>query len=80
VPEITIYPNPAKGFVTCQLPETPNNYVFKLISVSGKTVQTTTENNLTGNFVLTTGNMEKGIYFLHISTKNFNKVQKLVIE
>jgi hypothetical protein len=81
---VSVYPNPAKDFVTISLENCDfTNVNVKVFNVFGQEVQnypaalSTIENS---NFKMNTSGFAEGIYFLNIETKNEVVIEKLIIE
>ena len=89
--DISIYPNPTTGIITIgNLAGFENLQGFEIIDISGKTVFQSKINNNLAFISFRTGRqssieidlswLEKGVYFLNISGKEFNQVKKIVIQ
>lgn len=74
---VSLYPNPAKHFVTISTPSAIN-YDCMLTDVSGKVVSKFVITN--GLYNLPLKNFSKGVYFLHGKSKDNKFVEKLVVE
>jgi len=75
---ITIFPNPAKQFVSVK--SSNNNIIKKLeiVSLSGKILNTEIVNQT--NFSININKLKKGVYVLKLFTKNDCYNKKLIIE
>lgn len=74
----TVYPNPAKDFVTIH----PGNTIeaaYELRDVTGKLVYTSGTTDA-GSYTINTSGYSSGVYFLTISSGNARAVRKVVIE
>lgn len=68
-PILKIYPNPTKGDIEIDLPETEMLY-FKLYDVMGKLILTEKINNQTNKFHLNLNHLSKGSYYLLLKSSN----------
>lgn len=75
--EFKVYPNPAKSFVTIQLPQHVNKATLQVMSVNGTVVHSS---NIIENYQLNTSAFAKGIYILNINTHDEVHQQKLIVE
>ncbi len=78
-----IFPNPASA-ITCIPVETKNNefVTLELFDITGKKIATIYEGNLlTGkkNFFINAAVLSKGVYFVKLSSNEYNVSQKLVV-
>ena len=75
---IRIYPNPFKDFVSIELPESLKDQ-FTNVTVHdaiGRMVFNTKISTL--NYQLQLGELNPGIYYIHLMNRNFSKVFKMV--
>ena len=72
--QVSIYPNPAKDVVTVLMDA---NFKYQLVNSLGQVVL---NGSATNKAYLRVSNLEKGIYFLQITTGNVVKTQKVVVE
>ncbi|MDD4603155.1 MAG: T9SS type A sorting domain-containing protein [Bacteroidales bacterium] len=75
---VTIYPNPAKSFITI----TPNHTIDANISIYntlGVMVRTHENVTLSGNFKLDISTLKAGIYFIHLKSGEGQQIIKLVV-
>jgi lysyl endopeptidase len=70
---VSVYPNPAKDFVTVNAPERINKIVIH--DVLGKTILTIDSNNQKQEINITS--LEVGMYFITVYTENSNSIHKL---
>lgn len=73
--DVTIYPNPAKDYLTIESAN-PQKTMGTLYSSMGQTVLNF---GFEGNKYLSTGNIEPGLYFLHLTRDNLVCNSKIVI-
>ncbi|WP_317899855.1 T9SS type A sorting domain-containing protein [Aurantibacillus circumpalustris] len=72
-----IYPNPTNGFLNILLNETLQLAQIRLIDISGRTLsESLIENN--SQFKLDVSNVEKGIYFVEITSGNKKHTVKII--
>ncbi len=78
---VTIYPNPAKDYVTIELSSSPKNIQLKIVNVLGQTVYKETIIASSGKTVkqINTSNFAKGVYSVVIETNTSKILKKLVV-
>ena len=76
--KITIYPNPASGFVSIRVKTLSKNAMLTVYNSIGKPMKVLHDINLT-NFVLNTDELNPGIYFLFIDQGNGSISEKKLI-
>lgn len=80
----TIYPNPA-SYITC-IPISSNfetHIVLELFDIMGKKIETIFEGNIDKgekNFFINAINYSKGVYFVRLTSKQRQQIQKLIIK
>jgi len=79
--EITVKPNPARGWVTFNytLPDSESEGVIKISNISGKLVTTITITGKQGQKVWDTRKIKSGVYFYTLNISGFNKSGKIII-
>jgi hypothetical protein len=75
--EFKVYPNPAKSYVTIQLPKNIKNATLHVTSINGSSVYTS---NIGDFYQLNTSGFAKGLYILNLHSQEQIHQQKLVIE
>lgn len=74
--ELKIYPNPANTTVFLTIPENDPLEMVRIVDLSGKTVL----EDQSGHNAVSIQKLEPGIYLLHIKTKAYETVKKIIIE
>jgi hypothetical protein len=70
-----LFPNPSQGgSVTLQL---TGNFTYSLIDVSGRTILTDIGND---NVLIETADLEKGVYFVHVTQNGNTGIERLVLK
>jgi len=79
--EITVKPNPARGWTTFnyQLPDDMSKGMIKIIDVYGKIIETIAISGNQGQRIWDTRNIKQGVYFYTLNVSGFNKSGKIVI-
>jgi hypothetical protein len=77
IPKITVYPNPANGFVTFDGYDPDQVSTVEFYDISGKPVSSTT---IRGNGKVSVGHLPGGLYFYRLQTGDSVKRGKLVIQ
>jgi len=79
--EITVKPNPARGWTTFnyQLPDEMSKGVIKIIDVYGKLIETIAISGYQGQKIWNTRSIKTGIYFYTLNVSGFIKSGKIVI-
>ena len=72
---VSIYPNPANGTITIQVPSDVDNYTISIYTTTGQPILK--ENNL---HKIESQTLPKGIYIVHIQQAEKQFIQKIVIE
>lgn len=75
--EMVIYPNPAKGYVTIQLDEIPENIVINIKDVLGKTLLEQKANST--STLINVSSLPKGIYYVELVNDSYKYAKKLVV-
>ncbi|MBW7866712.1 MAG: T9SS type A sorting domain-containing protein [Brumimicrobium sp.] len=76
--EFKVYPNPATNQLNIVNPSANGETVIVLVDNLGRTVYSTTSNDITTTIDVTS--LNKGIYFVNVIEGNTKSVQKIVIE
>lgn len=77
---INIYPNPNNtGFLNIDLPF-KSKFNFEIINSYGQSVSAISHDGLSSSTIMDISGLNKGVYFLKISSTNSQVVKKLVIE
>lgn len=75
-----IFPNPADEFVSLHIQNTTGRkYTVEVFDISGKKIQTLTENNFLTYLQFNVSNYSAGIYFVTITSGRSKKVLKLAV-
>ena len=79
--EITVKPNPARGWTTFnyQLPDDISKGVIKITDVYGKLIETIAISGYQGQRIWDTRSIEPGIYFYTLKTSGFSISGKIII-
>jgi len=77
IENIDIYPNPAINFVNVELPFIEEEYVINVLDLSGRIVETISSNG--GQMMLSTENLNSGLYMLHVRSETTNYAQKIQV-
>lgn len=80
---ILVYPNPSKDYITIELIDLKESSVkVQLVDVIGKLIKEININNVHGNYKreLNVTDVEKGSYFLKISSNDISETKKIIIE
>jgi len=72
-----IYPNPASDYFMIQNETSISGISIKIIDVSGKIV--ISKDNINSDEKILISDLNKGIYFVNITSDNFSKTEKLII-
>ncbi len=75
---ITIYPNPSDGLISFKGTKEIKSFVVSVLDASGKAIYENNEVYSTNNLDLT--KLERGVYFMKISTGDTYSIQKLILE
>ena len=75
--DIKVYPNPFSDFIILEM-ESKSQTTFKLFDSTGKTVKSGVFDS--ERIMIFTGNLQEGIYFLEIKTKENGFVKKMVLQ
>ncbi|MFN2394418.1 MAG: M6 family metalloprotease domain-containing protein [Bacteroidales bacterium] len=79
--EIVIFPNPAQNWLTILNTSQKILHSARIINVMGKVeVFEILDDKTSDQFQIDIGNLESGVYFLHLSGVNFNSYKKVVVE
>ena len=79
--KFTVYPNPAKGFISINLSNiTAISSQLTITDLAGKIVLSKTITTQNGNVLVSTNNLVNGVYFVQLKINNEVLVSKLVIE
>lgn len=73
--EIKVYPNPAKGFVNVELPESATISIVNMLGQVVKTVDCDSDST-----TISVEGLERGVYFLNIEMQDKKIVRKVVVE
>jgi len=76
ISEFNIYPNPSNGILNIELDKS-GNYSIQVSDLIGKVVST---RNITSNVALDLQHLERGVYFVNISSNDISTTHKIVIE
>ena len=79
--ETSVYPNPTSDILNIEFIGEAKEYLITLFDVDGKTVLQKKENTSIGNtqVILSTKDLQKGIYFMNISTKGKSTTKKIIV-
>lgn len=72
-----IYPNPASEYFMIQNETSLSGISINIIDVSGKIV--ISKDNIKSDEIIIISDLNKGIYFVNITSDNFSKTEKLII-
>ena len=72
---LNVYPNPANDVLNIVIEA--NNFKYQLVNSLGQVVR---NGNATNKTVIKTGDLNKGVYFLQVSTGAKVMVEKVVVE
>ncbi|MFZ4401169.1 MAG: T9SS type A sorting domain-containing protein, partial [Bacteroidales bacterium] len=77
-----IFPNPTSGKITINISGIKNNIDLKIINMQGKEIYFSKiiNNNQSHNQEIDLSSFSKGVYFVKIMSKNFIKVEKMVLQ
>jgi len=74
--EINIYPNPATGYITINLPESITEFSYELFDLQGRLIFAgMEENNKTAVFL---ANLQPGLYVLNVRANGYAIQQKII--
>ncbi|MCB2220462.1 MAG: M6 family metalloprotease domain-containing protein [Bacteroidetes bacterium] len=76
--QIHIYPNPSKGMVYLNIPQSYQNSTFTLYNVMGKAIRSGKLNK--NNFTMDLASEKRGLYFLHVFGETYHEVKKIIVE
>lgn len=74
---IEIYPNPIQSDLNIRINGQKENLEFRLFDVARKSIEVETLNT-NGNYILSTSNISKGVYFLQISNSQETVIRKII--
>lgn len=77
--DVHIYPNPAYGLITVEMPELQRDALVTLTDLGGRVVITTTIAAGTTHASINTRQMAAGIYVVHICNDGFTVTNKIVV-
>ncbi|MGM0620022.1 MAG: N-acetylmuramoyl-L-alanine amidase [Bacteroidota bacterium] len=80
LPELKIYPNPAKDHVTIENPGLNKSIPYQITSLSGKTVQQGTAHFSSGKTTIELKNRQKGIFIISLKTKEKAVNTKIIVK
>ena len=72
-----IYPNPASEYFMIQSESIVSGISINVIDISGKIV--ISKDNIKSDERIIISDLNKGIYFVNITSNNFSKTEKLII-
>ena len=76
----TVYPNPAKDYLTILLPKNSSSYQICLINSLGQTIQQTQSNQFAGQAeTIDISSVRDGVYLLNVKTAKFEMNKKVII-
>ncbi len=75
----SIYPNPADQFITLDLKNISNNVMINVADINGRTITEQNYETANGTIAIPTSQLKNGVYFLKVSTNNFNSILKMVV-
>jgi len=73
---VKIYPNPVKATLTIELSPEITSGCYRIYSISGRNCDSGDLLNLTNS--INVEYLEKGVYFVNVSTKRYNVTRKFV--
>lgn len=76
---VDVYPNPSKGIFNVNLDNSFNEAELKVYNVTGQIVYTMSVNNSKGSVVLDLSHLQKGVYYLNITSGNSKANKELLI-
>jgi hypothetical protein len=78
-PDFSLYPNPVKEMLTVSFSNMIQNpFVIRIIDLQGKLIQVHQFNYSNSSIQLPLANLENGIYFMEVITKEKVKTEKFV--
>jgi len=77
---IKLFPNPAEGNVTVAFPRTQQTVHIELFDISGKQLRVKKNYPVSGQIVLRTAALPRGLYIVKISNGDVTKISKLVLK
>jgi len=79
--DISIYPNPTTGIITIgNLARTGKVWSIEITDITGKIVFNSDISDNSSSIKIDLSQLEKGVYFLNLNGKDFNQVNKIVIQ
>jgi len=74
---ISIYPNPVADFLTVKTLLVENTTI-DIVDVAGKLIQSQSSISTNGEYRINMQNVSPGIYFVNVTSGNFNYTSKIV--
>ena len=75
--DISVYPNPSTGTLSIEQ-NSEDNYIISILNLNGELVYQSENKKRTQHIDIS--HLSKGMYILKISSKNFNKIEKLILK
>lgn len=77
--DVDVYPNPSKGVFNVNLDSSFNDAQLKVYNVTGQLVYSKSVNNSRSSVVLDLSHLQKGVYYLNITSDNAKANKELII-
>lgn len=79
--KIKIYPNPAKHFITIELPTNTFEFIkVEIIEYTGRILRASEHKSISGLATIDCNNLAKGLYYVQVTAGNQRILRKIVVE